>query len=151
MRQRLFALVLPGLLCAAAQAGEAPRPPAMARQKLLGKHRLTLQWISWDHPGSAEVAEEGGALRLRGEQRSKEKGEASGDYLKIDGVIQDVTAKSFVFSGRIETRVSHIAGGKVCVREGRMTFRISGKRRYYRLKEMDNPCDVATDYVDLYF
>lgn len=143
------------MLCAAAQAGDGPRPSAAsgpaARQKLLGKHRLTLQWISWDHPGSAEVTEDQGTLRLQGEQRSTEGGQAKGDYLKVDGVILEVADRSFVFSGRIETRVHHIAGGKVCVREGRMTFRATGKRRYFRLKEMDSPCDAVADYIDLYF
>jgi hypothetical protein len=52
--------------------------------------------------------------------------------------------------GKVETRVDYIADGKVCPREGRFTFRITGKRRYWRMKEMNNPCEDVVDYVDVY-
>lgn len=48
-------------------------------------------------------------------------------------------------------QISHINGGEPCVREGEMTFAITRKRKYWRLQEMQNPCDTATDYVDIYF
>ena len=48
-------------------------------------------------------------------------------------------------------KISHINGGKPCAREGAMTFKITGKRRYWRLQEMNNPCDGVTDYVDIFF
>jgi hypothetical protein len=35
-------------------------------------------------------------------------------------------------------------------REGRFTFRITGTRRYWRMKEMNNPCEDVADYVDVY-
>ena len=43
-------------------------------------------------------------------------------------------------------------GGKPCVKTGRFTFRITGTRKYWRLKEMTN-CEggMLVDYVDVYF
>ena len=70
--------------------------------------------------------------------------------MKIDGTITSIDAKEFAFSGNITTQVSHINEGKPCVREGEFTFKITGKRRYWRLLQMDNPCDPVTDYVDIY-
>lgn len=117
-----------------------------ARQLLLGSHRFSLQWISWDHFGKAEVVDVNGRLRIDGEQAQ------DGDYVRMHGFITQVDAKSFVFDGDIETRVSHINEGKPCVRHGEMTFRIMGSRKYWRLKEMDNPCvpQEATDYIDVF-
>lgn len=120
-----------------------------AAQMLLGRHRLSLQWISWDYFGAATVTRRGGMLYLKGRQDGR--GASRGDYLIVDGAITSIGAKEFTFDGRIVTRVSHIAGGEPCVREGEMTFRITGNRRYWRLQEMQSPCDTATDYVDVFF
>lgn len=120
---------------------------AGAKSMLLGKHKFALQWISWDYFGIATVTAKGGVLYLKGEQKSRK----DSDYVKIDGVIREINARNFVFEGTIVTQVSHINGGEACTREGEMVFRITGKRRYWRLQEMDNPCDGVTDYVDLFF
>jgi hypothetical protein len=66
-------------------------------------------------------------------------------------MIVSIDARQFVFEGTITTTISHINGGKPCVRQGDFTFKITGKRKYWRMQEMDNPCDEATDYVDIYF
>ena len=118
-----------------------------AKAMLLGRHKLSLQWISWDYFGQASVSNKSGVLYLKGEQKSR----GGSDYVKIDGVITSIDAKEFKFDGTITTQISHIADGKSCERTGEMTFRITGKRKYWRLQEMDNPCDDATDYVDIYF
>mgnify|MGYP000362541710 CR=1 FL=1 len=118
-----------------------------AKTKLLGKHRLSLQWISWDYFGQAIVTEKNGVLYLKGEQKSR-KGD---DSVKIDGLITSVEAKSFTFTGTIITKVSHNNDGKPCTREGELTFAIKGNRRYWRLQQMQSPCGVETDYVDIYF
>jgi hypothetical protein len=120
---------------------------ARAKTSLLGRHRLSLQWISWDYFGAATVTERGGVLYLKGNQRQR----GGSDYLTIDGVITSIDAKEFSFSGKIVTRISHINGGAPCVRDGDFTFKITGKRKYWRLQEMDSPCDTATDYVDIFF
>jgi hypothetical protein len=120
---------------------------AKAKAMLLGRHKLSLQWISWDYFGQANVSNVKGVLYLKGAQKAR----GGSDYVKIDGVITSIDAKEFKFDGTIITQVSHIAEGKPCERTGEMTFRITGKRKYWRLQEMDNPCDGVTDYVDIYF
>ena len=59
-------------------------------------------------------------------------------------------AKTFVLVGKVEMRVDHSNEGKPCLREGRFTFRITGKRRSWRMKELVNPCDRVTDSVDVF-
>lgn len=118
-----------------------------AKSMLIGQHKLSLQWISWDYFGKAVVTDNRGVLRVKGEQRAR-KGD---DYLTIDGVITVVDKKEFKFDGTIVMKISHINGGEPCTREGEMIFRITGNRKYWRLQEMDNPCDQATDYVDIFF
>ena len=114
---------------------------------LLGRHKLSLQWISWDYFGTANVVNDEGVYRLKGEQ----KGRGNSDLLTVEGVITSIDAKEFEFDGKIVTQISHINGGETCVREGTFTFRITGKRKYWRMQQIDNPCDVAADYVDIYF
>lgn len=118
-----------------------------ARRKLVGRHFLSLQWISWDWLGRAYVRNRKGVYYLTGSQ----KGRDNEDRVTIDGVITEINRYNFKFDGKITTRISHIAQGKDCVRKGAMTFAITGKRKYWRLQEMDNPCDTSTDYVDIYF
>jgi hypothetical protein len=114
---------------------------------LLGRHKLSLQWISWDYFGVATVTNRQGVYSVKGQQ----KGRGNNDLLTIEGMIVSIDAKSFVFKGTISTTISHINGGKPCVRDGDFTFKITGKRKYWRMQEMDNPCDEAADYVDVYF
>lgn len=120
---------------------------AKAKTMLLGRHKLALQWISWDYFGAASVTERGGVLYLKGNQRQR----GGADYLTVDGRITSVGAKEFSFSGKIITRVSHINNGEPCVREGDYTFKITGNRKYWRLQQIDNPCEAVADYVDIFF
>ncbi len=119
---------------------------AKAAKMLLGKHKISLQWISWDHFGVANVTNKGGVYTLKGEQKGKEI-----DFVKVDGRITRIDAKEFKFKGKVITQVSHINGGKPCERTGEMTFRITGTRKYWRMQQIDNPCDGVADYVDIYF
>lgn len=120
---------------------------AKAKTMLLGKHKVSLQWISWDYFGTATVTNKNGVFYLKGEQKERK----GSDYLKVDGVITQIDAKEFKFDGTIITQISHINNGEPCTRTGEMTFKITGKRKYWRMQEIDNPCDVAADYVDVYF
>jgi hypothetical protein len=120
-----------------------------AARTLAGRHRLSLQWVSWDRLGVATVKNNRGVYSITGEQKGR--GQTKSDFVKIDGTITSIDAKEFRFSGKITTQVSHINRGKPCVRDGQFTFKITGKRRYWRLQQMDNPCDPVTDYVDIYF
>lgn len=156
MKQAFAALIFVLALFAAmtsAQDSKTMVTDKDAARQLLGKHRLSLQWISWEYFGSATVTNQKcssgakGCFRIVGQQ----KGRGNSDYLKINGSIVSIDSKQFVFNGKIETRVSHINGGSPCVRMGEFTFKITGKRKYWRLVEMDNPCDPVTDYVDIYF
>jgi hypothetical protein len=154
MRRALFGLIitLAALTTAAAQRVEKYTPKVIvndmaAKQMLVGAHRFSLQWISWDYFGKAIVTEKNGSLLIKGEQR----GRGNDDYVTMDGVITRVDAKEFTFEGDIITRVSHINKGEPCKRSGEMTFRITGNRRYWRLQQMNNPCDEAADYVDIFF
>lgn len=133
-------------------ANDANGLDAAARARLVGDHLLTLQWLGWgDLSGAGKVVVEdaGDTLPMRGEQRGT--GENADDYVRIDGRIVSATRDGFVFEGEILTRVHHIATGSECRRSGTFTFKATGKRRYWRLQEMQNPCDSATDYVDVYF
>ncbi len=118
-----------------------------AKRKLIGRHMLSLQWISWKQFGRAYVKQRKGVLYLSGKQQLK----GSKDYLRINGVITEVNRYNFKFNGKITIRVSHNNGGEPCVREGDMTFAIRKKRKYWRLQEMRNPCEEIVDYVDIYF
>ena len=118
-----------------------------AAKMLLGKHKLSLQWISWQHFGAATVTNEAAVYSIRGSQKSRD----NRDLLTLEGLIVSIDAKQFVFEGKIVTQISHINGGKPCTRHGDFTFKITGKRKYWRMQEMDNPCDQATDYVDIFF
>ncbi len=118
-----------------------------AKAKLLGTHKLSLQWISWDYFGTATAVEKDGLITLKGEQRAK----TGSDSVVLDGVVTEIDKNSFRFNGSIVTKVSFINGGEACVRQGNFTFRITGSRKYWRLKEMDSPCGPETDYVDIYF
>ena len=140
----LVVLVLVSVLTSFAQTKTVVKD-AKARAMLLGKHKLSLQWIGVEKLGNATVTNKNGVIHLKGEQK------VGADFLKIDGTISRIESKSFTFVGKIETSVSHIKGGEVCTREGEMTFRITGKRKYWRLMQMNNPCDEVVDYVDIYF
>ena len=120
---------------------------AKAKTMLLGRHKVSLQWISWDYFGTANITNKNGVIYLKGEQKQRK----GTDYVKIDGVITEIDAKEFKFDGTIITQISHINNGEPCTRTGEMTFRITGKRKYWRMQEIDNPCDTAADYVDIYF
>lgn len=119
-----------------------------AKEKLLGTHRFSVQWISWDYFGKAVVTEKEGVLHIFGEQKSRE----NDDFIKMDGSILEVNEKNFVFDGLITTKIYHLNAGKPYERKGKMTFRISQGRRYWRLKEMENPAGGGVvDYVDIFF
>ena len=120
---------------------------AKSKNALLGKHKLSLQWISWDYFGTATVTQKNGVFYLKG----KQEGQQSDDYLTVDGTITEISAKEFKFDGKIVIKVNDNNSGQPCVREGAMTFKITGKRKYWRLVEMDNPCEGIADYVDIYF
>lgn len=118
------------------------------KANILGKHPCSLQWISWKKFGSVTFSETAdGRILCKGGQYDK-----NGDYLTIDGYVTIVSPLHIKITGSIITRVSHINGGKPVTRKGTYNFTIAGARRYWRMREMNNPApDGGCDYVDIYF
>ncbi len=118
-----------------------------AAKQLLGAHKLNVQWIGWENWqdfGDVRVVDRQGTLYMKGRQT---KGE---DYLEIDGEIVSIKAREFVFQGSIVMRISNNNNGKPCERYGKMLFKITQNRKYWRLQEMQSPCGIETDYVDIF-
>lgn len=113
-----------------------------------GTHMCSLQWISWKKFGSVTLKRNSdGTLKCTGGQKSA----TTDDYLKLEGDITVVNPLHLKFNGKIITCVSHINNGKPVVREGEFNFTVAGQRRYWRMREMNNPKDGCCDYVDIYF
>ena len=76
------------------------------------------------------------------------------DFLTVDGVFTRVTDRELTFRGTIVARVAENVGGVACKRGGTLHFRRSGKRKFFRLVEMRNPCqpdgEMLVDYVDIF-
>jgi hypothetical protein len=141
----LAALLLGGLL-QPALADPTISDAAMSK-KLLGTHAITLQWLgsgTLKDAGTAEVKAVDGEWRLTGRQ------EAAEGFVSVDGIVTTIDATSFGFRGKIVTEVTHINGGKACTRDGDFVFLKKGNRKYWRMQSIDNPCDLAADYVDIY-
>lgn len=145
-------LVCLALLMAAASAAQAPpaaehtvvRDPA-ALDRLRRNSGITLQWISFESParGHVAVSQRGGLVHLRGSQSG------GGGELMLDGDVLEIDARSFSFRGEISI-VGTPDASRNCLRDGVFEFRITQRRRYWRLQQME-ACDGLTDYVDIYF
>jgi hypothetical protein len=146
---RVIACLVLLLATAATQAAsDAPRtivddPAALAR--LRGNGGITLQWISWDYRGRVRVSEAAGRVHLSGAQRAR----SGTGRLDLDGDVVEIGASSFTFRGHIGITDTPDPG-RACMRDGDFEFRITGRRRYWRLQQMEQ-CDGLTDYVDIYF
>ena len=71
-------------------------------------------------------------------------------FVSLDGVVTRIETTTFTFKGRIVTKVDYIFDGKECAREGEYTFERKGARKYWRMYPVDNPCDTAADYIDIF-
>jgi hypothetical protein len=130
------------------QAAPSPAPAKQltgAERNLLGKHMFSLQWISWDTFGAANITSSDAGLYIEARQ------ELDGDYVSLKGEVTAAEAKEFTVTGELVTRVSYINDGEECVRNGKFTFKAVGARKYWRMQEMENPCEDVVDYVDVYF
>jgi hypothetical protein len=135
------------VFCAASASADPVISDQKAAKQLLGKHALTLQWIGTGglkDAGTAEVKAENGEWRLTGRNDAKE------GFVSLDGVVTKVGKTTFTFKGKIVTRVEYIYEGKECARDVEVTFERKGSRKYWRMYPIDNPCDTAADYIDIF-
>lgn len=116
---------------------------------VLGKHLLTLQWISWEKnkTGIADIYKKDGVIYLDGNQTEGE------NYLKLNGVLRIIDKRTLEFEGKIITRIDYINSGKPYERFGKFILKAWGKRQYWRMQKMTQPDGSyeVTDYIDLYF
>lgn len=113
------------------------------KNSLVGTNNCSLQWISWKQLGNLKVDEKDNKLIVTGSQK------INGNELIIDGYFTAVNTNRLDFNGKITTKVSYINNGQPCYREGDMTFMKYSGRNFWRLQEMDNPCEEVADYVDI--
>ncbi|WP_420138733.1 hypothetical protein [Sphingomonas sp.] len=121
---------------------------AAALRRLQHNSGITLQWISFeagDTRGHVRVHTKNGLVHLKGEQRDPDKG----GLVTLDGDVVQIDARRFTFRGKIEISDAPDKG-RHCLRDGDYEFRVTGKRRYWRLQQMEQ-CDGLTDYVDIYY
>ncbi|MGO1242945.1 MAG: hypothetical protein ACTJHT_08650 [Sphingobacterium sp.] len=114
-----------------------------------GKHNISLQWISWDNLGEAEIKSfENNTYRIDGEQTDPK----NGDYLKIHGTLEPISEKELKFVGTVATKSASVNRGEPCVKEGEQQFLSTKNRKYWRMQDMEN-CEggMVVDYVDIYF
>ena len=142
---------MPFILSLAALLAAAPpertivgAPGALAMLRHNGG--LTLQWISWDYRGRVRVSETG---RARPSFRLARPRATAPGGSELDGDVIEIGERSFTFRGRIAITDTPDPG-RNCLRDGTYEFRITGRRRYWRLQQMEQ-CDGLTDYVDIYF
>jgi hypothetical protein len=138
------------LATAATQAPPDPAPQTIvgdpaALARLRDNAGITLQWISWDYRGQVRVTEAAGRVHLSGSQRAR----GGAGRLELDGDVVEIGSARFTFRGRIAITDTPDPG-RNCVRDGTYEFRITGRRHYWRLQQMEQ-CDGLTDYVDIYF
>lgn len=116
--------------------------------KMTGTHNLSLQWIGWEKMGKCDFTMlTEGEFEVIGEQRNE-----AGDYVTINGTLTMQGNDHLVFNGIIRSKVSYINDGEECLRDGEYNFKAKGKRKYWRLQEMEN-CEGnnVVDYIDIYF
>lgn len=123
---------------------------------LVGRHYLSLQWISWKKLGEVEITKNAdGTYNVDGVQdgyncSDEQEGRQNKDYLYIKGKITVEDKDNLLFDGIIDTKVYHIAGGRPCQRNGTYHFKCTKRRAYWRLQEWWSPCEGVVDYVDIY-
>ena len=153
MKPFLACLAL-GLATTAAVAQPSPAPAERtlvndraALARLQRNSGITLQWISFESPARGHVVARmrGGLLHLSGAQ-----GERGGPgRVTLEGDVLRIEPRSFTFRGRIVITDAPDPG-RNCVRDGTYEFRATGRRRYWRLQDIE-ACDGLADYVDIYF
>jgi hypothetical protein len=131
----------------ARQLGDTNIVSERALKRLKANKGVTLQWLWNAKPAKLTVTETPQGVRLTGSQ-----GPDEGKTLSIDGVVVRLEEKNFTFRGRVE--IFEPEAGVPCIRDGILTFRITGARKFWRMKEQIAGCQGRadlTDYVDVLF
>ncbi|ADP17144.1 hypothetical protein AXYL_03824 [Achromobacter xylosoxidans A8] len=136
---------------AAAPAAGAPSGSAQktdiqnqaAYERLMNNSGITLQWLWSAQRGKLTATDENDLVRLEGTQANHE------GTLKIKGDVVSIASDRFIFRGTILI-LDAPDKGRRCERNGEFEFRATGKRKYWRLQQME-ACGGLTDYVDVYY
>ena len=136
------------LLLRDAEAASPAAQKTAGERKLLGKRMFSLQWLLDGEKikyGTANITRKDTGLHIDARH------ELNGNYAILKGDLVVVDPTEFTVTGELVTRVSYINNGKECPRNGTFTFKATGKRKYWRMQAMENPCQNVLDYVDVYF
>jgi len=114
-----------------------------AYERLMHNSGVTLQWLWSDDRGHLVATDKNDVVSIAGTQENAE------GSLAIKGDIVSIDKDRFVFRGTILI-VDAPDQGRRCERTGDFEFKATGKRRYWRLQQMQT-CDHLTDYVDIYY
>jgi len=118
----------------------------VAEDALIGEHMFGVQFI-WDGYGTAKITRnEAGELIIKAEQFSSNKEE----YVYLNGKIELIDDRNFTITGHLKLFTEGCCG--LLDREVSYTFRKTGNRKYWRLKERDDLCDQYTCayYMDIF-
>ncbi|CAB3714322.1 Uncharacterised protein [Achromobacter insolitus] len=114
-----------------------------AYERLMNNSGITLQWLWSAQRGHLTATDENDVVRIEGTQANHE------GTLKIKGDIVSIASDRFLFRGTILI-LDAPDKGRRCERNGEFEFRATGKRKYWRLQQME-ACGGLTDYVDVYY
>lgn len=115
-------------------------------ESLIGKHKFGLQFI-YDGYGTSEITkDEEGILHFTGEQYSNDKEE----FVLLEGVVTVIDERNFTISGNLKLFTKGCCG--LLDRKIKYTFRKTGSRTYWRLKEREELCSEYTCsyYLDIF-
>ncbi|MGE8659011.1 MAG: hypothetical protein ACN6O8_19885 [Achromobacter sp.] len=114
-----------------------------AYERLLHNSGISVQWLWTDARGKLNAFDDNDVVRLEG-GHATDKGSVS-----IKGQVLSISADRFTFRGTILI-LDAPDKGRRCERTGDYEFRATGKRKYWRLQQME-ACGGLTDYVDIYY
>lgn len=114
-----------------------------AYERLMNNSGISLQWLWSAQRGQLTATDENNVVRIDGTQANFE------GTLKIKGDIVSIASDRFIFRGTILI-LDAPDKGRRCERNGEFEFRATGKRKYWRLQQME-ACGGLTDYVDVYY
>lgn len=114
-----------------------------AYERLLNNSGVSVQWLWSADRGHLTAKDVNDVVRIDGTQANFE------GTLKINGEIVSIDSDRFTFRGTILI-LDAPDKGRRCERTGDYEFRATGKRKYWRLQQMES-CGRLTDYVDIYY